>query len=121
MKLIGIILLSVVMAAVGQVLLKKGMLSVGSIGFDLKGLVETAKAVVVNYQVLIGMATYILSALFWLMALSRAELSFVYPFTALTFVLVMIASVIIFRESVSFFRVVGFLLICCGILFVSRT
>lgn len=121
MRLIGTILLSVVMAAAGQVLLKKGMVSAGSMSFDLKGLAETAKAVVFNSQVLIGMAAYILSALFWLMALSRADLSFVYPFTALTFVLVMLASVIIFKESVSFVRILGFLCICVGILFISRT
>ena len=121
MRLIGTILLSVLLAVIGQIFLKKGMLVTGSVSFDWRGLLDTAKSVVTCYQVLLGLAAYALSTLLWLMALSRADLSYVYPFTALTFVLVMLASSLVFKETISSLRAVGFLLICVGIVFVSRT
>jgi multidrug transporter EmrE-like cation transporter len=56
-----------------------------------------------------------------LMALSRVDLSFAYPFLSISYVLVMIAGYFWFGESVNLTRVLGVALICGGTFFVARS
>ncbi len=55
------------------------------------------------------------STILWLIALSKTTLSFAYPFTALTFTLVMLSARIVFQESIPTWRYVGIVVICLGI------
>jgi multidrug transporter EmrE-like cation transporter len=51
----------------------------------------------------------------WALAIERMPLTLAYPFMALTFALVPIASTVFLRESLSFFQVMGTVLIVVGI------
>jgi drug/metabolite transporter (DMT)-like permease len=62
---------------------------------------------------------YVVSTILWLAALSKTTLSFAYPFTALTFILVMLSSRVIFLESIPTLRYFGIVLIVLGILLSS--
>ncbi len=119
--LIAMILLSVTLAAVAQLTLKHGMNQVkerfGVVGFDGGSL----KAVAGTPVVWIGLALFGLSAVVWLVVLSRASLSFAYPFAALTYVLIVLFDVFVLDESVPGLRWAGVALIVAGIVLVSRT
>ena len=56
-----------------------------------------------------------------LMALSRVDISFAYPFLSVSYVLVLIASYFWFGESINGVRIAGIGLICLGTLFVARS
>ena len=118
-SLLAIILTSVILAVAGQVFMKMGMNQVGAIQIGVEGVVPFVKGIFTNLLVIAGLGSYVGSTLLWLVALSRAHLNFVYPFTALTFVLVMVASSIIFKEPVTLVKVLGFALIAGGILCVA--
>jgi drug/metabolite transporter (DMT)-like permease len=62
-----------------------------------------------------------LSALVWLVVLSRASLSFAYPFASLTYVLILVFDRFWLNESVPGLRWAGVALIAAGIFLVSRT
>jgi uncharacterized membrane protein len=62
---------------------------------------------------------YIISTIVWLIALSKTTLSYVYPFAALIFVLVMLSARIVFFEQIPTLRYAGILLICIGFLLSS--
>ena len=117
MKPVLLLLFSVLSASLGQVFFKKGVSIIGEV--TLKGSVigELLKMV---FQPLVfsGLILYVVSTILWLLALSKTTLSFAYPFTALTFALVMVSARIVFQESIPTWRYVGILLICLGI-FVS--
>jgi multidrug transporter EmrE-like cation transporter len=49
------------------------------------------------------------------MTFSKITLSFAYPFTALTFILVMLSARIVFQEPIPTWRYVGIVVICLGI------
>ena len=55
-----------------------------------------------------------------ILALTRLELSYAYPFTSLSFVLIFIASVVLFHEPVSTTKLIGMALIVCGLVVGSR-
>lgn len=72
--------------------------------------------------ILSGLIAALIAAIFWLAALStQIELSKAYPFTIISFVLVIIGSVLIFKESLNAWMICGIFLIILGIFLVSRS
>ena len=69
----------------------------------------------VNVWVGTGFLFYILGALLWVFALSKAPLSVAYPFTAFTFVLVLLLSAIWFKEPIDASIIAGSLFVLLGI------
>lgn len=117
MNTILIILIGILFASSGQILWKIGMTDVGPISSLSAG---SFIAMVLSPWVIGGTLCYGLSTVFWLIALSRADLSFVYPFIALTFVIIFIASHILFHENISALRLVGAIIIISGIIVLVR-
>ena len=61
-------------------------------------------------------ASALIASVTYGVALSRLDLSFAYPFMSLSFVFVLIFSVLLFSESLTPGKVVGVALICVGVL-----
>ncbi len=121
--LIALILLSVTVAAVAQLTLKHGMNGVNDqlaperFGLNSRSL----RVLVATPAIYAGLFLFGLSALVWLVVLSRASLSFAYPFAALTYVLILLFDLFILDETVPPLRWAGVALIVAGIFLVSRT
>lgn len=120
-KLVALILLSVSLAAVAQLTLKHGMNlvvdSVGRVGIDG----PSARAVATSPWILTGLALFGLSAAVWLIVLSRAALSFAYPFAALTYVLILLFDRLVLHQQVPGLRWAGVACIALGIVLISQT
>jgi multidrug transporter EmrE-like cation transporter len=63
-----------------------------------------------------GLAAAFLASFAWAAAMTKFELSFAYPFTALSLVLVFILGILVFNEPVTSPKIVGMSLIVLGIL-----
>jgi len=119
--LLGLILVSVLLAASAQIVLKHGMNQVThDLGHPFGINAESLKAAGTTLWVWVGLALFGLSAIVWLAVLSRAALSFAYPFAALTYVVILIYDTIR-GEAVGGLRWAGVVLIVAGIVLVSRT
>lgn len=117
MDTIVIILLGVIFAAVGQVSWKLGMNLRGPItDYGPSDLIS----VFLDPYILLGLIMYGLSTVFWLIALSRMELSFVYPFISLTYVLVLALSHLVLKESIGLNKIAGTVLIILGLIIISK-
>jgi drug/metabolite transporter (DMT)-like permease len=68
-----------------------------------------------------GLVLFGVSALVWLVVLSRASLSFAYPFASLTYVLIVLFDRFWLNESVPALRWGGVALIIAGIVLVAQT
>jgi glycosyltransferase involved in cell wall biosynthesis/multidrug transporter EmrE-like cation transporter len=122
--LLGFILVSVVLAALAQLTLKHGMDQVThgrQLPLDLAQPLETLRRVGTNVFVWLGLATFVVSAAVWLVVLSRASLSFAYPFVSLTYVLILLFDRLVLHQPISGVRYGGVALIIGGILLISRT
>ncbi|HVO68696.1 MAG TPA: EamA family transporter [Aggregatilineaceae bacterium] len=115
------ILISVVGGAAGQVLLKKGMANMGPLTISAGQLFNIIWRMATNPYVVIGLAVYMFGTLFWLVALSRVQLSFAYPFASLSYGLMLLASWLLFAEDISLPRVIGTAVIVAGVLIISRS
>jgi drug/metabolite transporter (DMT)-like permease len=79
---------------------------------------RTALAQFLNLPIAAGIALYGVSTLLWIYSLSRLPLKNVYPFTALTFVLVYGAAVLILGERPTWRGFVGIGVVLAGLYFV---
>jgi drug/metabolite transporter (DMT)-like permease len=118
---IGYILISVLAGAVGQILLKKGMTLMGAITLSSSQILGVLWRMATNPYVVIGLIIYVCGTVFWLAALSRVDLSYAYPFASLSYVVMLIASWLLFHENVTPVRLGGTLIVALGVFVISRS
>ena len=115
------ILISVLAGAIGQVLLKKGMGSMGPLTLTANQLGSILWRIGTNPYVIIGLAIYVSGTVFWLVTLSRVDLSYAYPFASLSYVVMLAASWLLFSENITSLRLLGTLVVCAGVFLISRS
>ena len=71
--------------------------------------------------ILSGFIAAFIASLFWMVAMTKFEISYAYPFTSLSFVLVFIISIYLFSETFSIGKIVGLLLIVAGVIVTSKS
>ena len=74
-----------------------------------------------NINIWIGGAIFIVSFLLWLYLLNQFELSFLYPFGSLSFVLAAVGGWLIFGEDLNMCRICGILLVFIGVVFIAKS
>jgi uncharacterized membrane protein len=118
MNVIVELIISTLLAAAGQVTWRLGLKNIGT--FDSYD-INTLFHVFTNWQVDLGLVLYGLSTLFWLSALSKKELSYVYPFVAGTYLLVLVLSYFVLKENFGLERVIGAALVLTGLVIIVRS
>ena len=116
-----LVFISVVAMTAAQLLLKKGLLSVGEFPARLNDIIPFFLQTFTNTFVILAVLLTVVTALTWVLALSRAQLSFLYPFMALSYVLVALFSLLLFKEDVGVLRWVGIIVVCDGVFLVARS
>ncbi len=106
---------SLILVVVGQLLLKKGVLST-TLSPNLTSIFKT----IFTPYIFSGLATYGLSAVIWLFVLQKFPLSIAYPTLSLTYVLIVILSFFVFNEPITYTKVVGMILIIFGVYFLFK-
>ncbi|MGZ5293306.1 MAG: EamA family transporter [Actinomycetota bacterium] len=119
--LIGLILLSVCLAALAQLTLKHGMNQVTAANGTAQLNASSLKAIITTPSVIAGLAIFGISAFVWLLVLSRASLSFAYPFASITYLLIVLADRFVLHETIPPLRWAGVFFIMLGIVLVAQT
>ena len=119
-KLLLILLVGLLFESAGVVCLKKGMNEVGQIkSYSLPEFAGVLKAGMVNSKILLGV---LFEAVFFaslLVLLSRSDISFLWPLTALSFVFATFAAIWFLGERVSPARWAGVIFIMIGAALIS--
>ncbi|MCC2096839.1 MAG: transporter [Hyphomicrobiales bacterium] len=118
---IGLILFTVTTNATAQIMLKRGMLTLGPIGGMESGIIGTVFSILFQPWVFFGLCMFVVSMASHLVVLSKVQLSFAYPFLSLAYVIVAAYAFFIFGEDVGLMRVAGIGLICAGTVFISMS
>jgi undecaprenyl phosphate-alpha-L-ara4N flippase subunit ArnF len=108
---------SIVLGAVGQVLMKWGIESL-KVGDTTT---VTGLGLLRAWPVAAGLASYGLSSICWLLALRKFPLSTAYPMVSLGYVLVMLISVWLFHETISMQKWLGAAVILAGVALIARS
>jgi len=85
-RYIPLILTGVLLNALAQLALKKGMSVIGHFQFSFENLVPIAARVALNPFVITGLICYVVSVVVWLLVLSRVEVSYAYPLLSVGYI-----------------------------------
>ena len=119
-KLLLILLIGLVFEATGVVLLKKGINQIGEMKRMVPGEVfRIAKSGIKNPTILLGIFFEALFFASLLLLMSRSDISFLWPLTALSFVMTTFAALVFLGESVSSLRWAGVVFIVIGAALIS--
>ena len=113
-----LILANVFLVVCGQTLIKQGMNKIGS--FSSMPIFNFLIKAFTAPLVIIGLILYVISAVVWVMVLSRVDLSVAYPMLSLGYILILFSSWFFLGETITVLRIVGVFLICLGVFFVFR-
>jgi drug/metabolite transporter (DMT)-like permease len=115
-----IILIPTIAGVIGQLMLKVGMQQMGALQLSADALPALVLRIATSPMIIFGLAIYMGGVFFWLIGLNRMNLSFLYPFASLSYVLIAVASWAILREDVPPMRWVGMVVICVGVAVAAR-
>lgn len=116
---IGFLLVAVALAATGQLILKNGMNLAKAHAADTGR--SMALVAATSPWILGGLVVFGVSAIAWLITLSRVPLSVAYPFNALGYVVILVASSVILNERTNIWTWMGTLLVVSGLIVVVTT
>ncbi|MGH2753085.1 MAG: EamA family transporter [Actinomycetota bacterium] len=117
-RLISLILLliSVSFAVAGQVTLKSAMDRIGRIGgAQVSDAGDTLLRAAREPRLWVGLFLFGISALFWLVVLSRVPLSVAYPIVGISYILIVLFARVFLNEHVPTLRWAGVVVVAMGI------
>lgn len=116
-----LVLSGVALNAGAQLLLKAATGATGPIAVSWAGVATAAPRLAMHYGWWGGIACYVLSVLIWVLALSRAPVSVVYPMLSLGYVANALAAYALFQEALNPAKVLGIAVIIGGIYLLSQS
>ena len=114
MEMILILLVSILIGSFGQVSLKHGMNKLKVIG--IREVVRNIFRVFTNPFILMGILFYAASSIMWLFAMTRLDISFMYPLVSLSYLFTTVFAILFLNEKVGAKRWAGLTLIIMGAL-----
>ena len=94
--------------------------STGTLFLKLGATGRTTLLSFVNVQIIVGLGLYSLGAAFWIYGMSKQNLTSVYPFTMLSFVIIYMIGILFFGEVPSRSGIFGVAIMLVGLYFVTR-
>jgi multidrug transporter EmrE-like cation transporter len=79
-----------------------------------------AFSMLLNPYIMISLVLTLLAGVTWMIAMTKFEISYAYPFTLLSLILVTIFSVVFFGESINTYKIIGIAVIVLGIVLISK-
>ena len=120
-RYLPLILLGVLLNAFAQLSLKQGMRTIGHFAFSVENILPIGAKAIFNPFVLTGLLCYVISVIVWLMALSRVDVSYAYPLLSVGYIVTAFAGQMFFQEALGPVRWAGILIICIGVLLITRS
>jgi len=113
------VFLTVIFTVYGQIMLKTRMLRAGTFPSAFNEKILFIAKLFLDPWILSCFAGAFIASLCWMLAMSRLQLSYAYPFTSLSFVLVLVLSSVFFQEPITAAKILGLAFIICGIVITS--
>ena len=112
----AILILAIILNALANIFIKAGMM-----GSKEESMLLLLREKCLSLPIISGIGCFVLALVAYSYVLSKVNLSIAYPMmTSLGFVIVIFASWIVFKESITLVQMAGFVLILSGVWLVAR-
>ena len=114
------ILATILLTVYGQLVIKWQVDLAGELPPAFESKIIYILRLLFNPWVISGFISAFFAAISWMMALSKLPLSYTYPFTSLSFVLVPFIGVFVFKEAISIQQIIGLFFVVLGVVIGSQ-
>lgn len=111
---------TIIFTVYSQLIMRWQVALAGPLPTEMSGKFNYIFALLLNPWVISGVAATFLAGVSWMLAMTKFEISYAYPFVSLNYILVLATGVLLFQESMSFTKLVGSLLIIFGIIVIAK-
>ena len=115
------IIVTVILNAASQLLLKVGISRVGKASFDTTNIVKLIFGALSNGYILLGLLTMTISMVTHIMSLSRFDVSFVFPFISFAYIVVAVWGFFFLGEQFNMTRYIGIVVILAGTIILAMS
>jgi drug/metabolite transporter (DMT)-like permease len=110
----------ILLTAYSQIVMRWRVGLAGALPSDLVGKIGFIIHLLLSPWVLSGIVATFLAGVCWMMALSKFELSYAYPFTGLIYIIVMLSGFFLFRDAFTVGKMVGTCMVIAGLIIAAR-
>ncbi len=121
-KIVGYygIFFAIFFGVLSQVIVKWQVNSAGSLPADTASRAWFLVHMLLRPWILISIIATLGGGLSWMVAMTKFDISFAYPYMSLIYVIMMMAGVVLFNEPLNSYKISGTLIIIAGIIIISR-
>ena len=103
-----------------QLIMRWRVTEAGALPADMADKVHYIVALLLNPWVISGIVATFLAGISWMLAMTKFEISYAYPFVSLNYLLVLAAGFLLFQESLSITKLAGSALVILGIIVIAK-
>ncbi len=115
------IIITVMLNAASQLLLKVGISRIGTANFDTTNLIKMILGALTNGYIVLGLLTMTISMITHIMSLSRFDVSFVFPFISFAYIIVAVWGFVFLGEQFNLTRYIGIAVILAGTIILAMS
>lgn len=112
---------TILLGVYSQLIIRWQVSLAGNLPLDVSGKIWFVARLLLNPWVISSILATFMGGVTWMMAMTKFETSYAYPFVSLQFVIILAAGVLMFGETFSIGKLIGTLLIMGGILIVTKS
>jgi multidrug transporter EmrE-like cation transporter len=116
-----LVISGVLLNAGAQLLLKWATGATGPIALSWSGLTSAAPRLLAHYGLWSGIVCYALSVVVWIVALSRAQVSTVYPLLSIGYIVNAVGAALLLGETLAPGKLAGIAVIVCGVFLLTQS
>lgn len=114
------ILSTVLFTVYSQLIMRWQVTAAGPLPVDTSGKVGYILNLILNPWVVSGIVATFLAGVSWMLAMTKFEISYAYPFVSLNYILVLVAGFLLFNEAISATKLAGSALVILGIIVIAK-
>lgn len=115
------LILNIFFTVSSQILLKRELAKLElENSFKINFIFQIFKEFFSNAWLFISISFYFLASLTWILALTKFNLSFAYPFSIISYLLVFLFATFYLNETSNFYNLIGVVFIIIGLLLISK-
>jgi multidrug transporter EmrE-like cation transporter len=116
-----LVISGVLLNAAAQLLLKWATGATGPIALSWDGLTSATPRLLAHFGLWSGITCYVISVVVWILALSRAQVSTVYPLLSIGYIVNAIGATLLLGEALPVSKVAGIAIIISGVFLLTQS
>ena len=111
---------TVILTVYSQLIMRWQVSAAGSLPTNLSDKFDYVITLLLNPWVMSGIVATFFAGVSWMLAMTKFEISYAYPFVSLNYILVLAAGFLFFQETVSITKLAGSALVILGIFVIAK-